>query len=46
VAANGRKTRGKYTFVTRFWFETTLALDNASAEAKYVQGSSPEKANT
>ena len=37
--ASGISTRGKYTFVTRPRLETRLALDSATADAKYVHGS-------
>ena len=40
--ASGRRTRGKYTFVTRALFETRLALARPTALAKYVQGSNAE----
>ena len=43
TAANGIRTRGKYTFVTRPLLVTRLVLDSATADAKNVHGRSAEK---
>src|SRR5262245_59182719 len=40
--ARGSRIRGKYTFVTNPRFETRLPPASATADAKYVQGSSAE----
>ena len=46
TAPRGIRTLGKYTFVTRFTFETMLALALVSDDVKYCIGSSPERTRT
>ena len=41
TAARGSSTRGKYTFVTRFAFDTRLMLEPLREEVKYCIGSRP-----